>query len=205
MGEPTQHSRDIIAVIQISGKVLSVCYYCAASLKHAPGEIEWVINEVESLKVILEELRALALSIADNERPDISGKSSLDLSIARSSGRLKCRRYKNAEEHQPGRVSRKKGKLMSSISSKSSQDNHTPLNASNAVPSSLAGPLAASHIENNAPGRNPSSLFKSLDATHGRLKTYESALKAISDKIDSLVDARRPVSMLTWPLKEKAE
>ncbi|KAK3176611.1 hypothetical protein OEA41_007934 [Lepraria neglecta] len=204
MGDPLSTAGSIIAVIQISGKVLSVCYHYAASLKQAPREIQWVINEVGSLKVILEELRALALLVADNERPAVSGKSSLDLSIARSSGRLKRRREKNAEEHQHGRVSRKKGNMKSSVSSESSQDNHTSLNASNAEPSSLAGHLAASHIENNPPGSDHSALFKSLDAAHGPLKTCESALKAISDKIGTLVGARRPASTLTWPLKEKA-
>ena len=59
--DPLSTASGIIAVIQISGTVLSVCYRYAALLENTPQDIQWVINEVGSLKVILEELKALAL------------------------------------------------------------------------------------------------------------------------------------------------
>lgn len=53
---------SIIAIIQISGTVLSVCYKYVTSVKNASRDIHWVINEVGSLKVILEELKSLESS-----------------------------------------------------------------------------------------------------------------------------------------------
>lgn len=47
------------------------------------------------------------------------------------------------------------------------------------------------------------ALSKSLNADNGPLKTCESALKVLSDKLDPVVNVRRSLSRLVWPLKEK--
>lgn len=114
MVDPLSATASIIAVIQISGTVLSACYHYIASVNDAPRDIEWVISEVGSLKSILDNLKELVCIIGDH-----------------------------------------------------------------------------------------SALSKALGADNGPLKTCESALKVLSDKLSVLANVSRPLSRLTWPLKEK--
>ena len=53
--DPVSAAASIIAIIQISGSVISLCYQYISSVKDAHGDITKVLSEVASLKVILEE------------------------------------------------------------------------------------------------------------------------------------------------------
>ena len=187
MGDPLSTAASIIAVIQISGTVLSACYRYAALLEDAPQDIQWVINEVGSLKVILEELKALALSVSDKQ-PGPSHKS------------LKRLREDNDEAQQ---ASRKARKLRLSISDVP-QDNHPTSLQKADDQSPLVTCLENSRIDHRPPGSSNSALFKSLNAAHGPLKTCEAALKAISDKLGTVAEASRTRKMLVWPFKANA-
>jgi len=60
MGDPLSTTASIIAVIQISGAVLGSCYRYIQGVKEAPKAILNTINEVSSLKNILEDLERVA-------------------------------------------------------------------------------------------------------------------------------------------------
>ena len=67
MADPLSAAASIIAVIQISQAVLAACYNYANAVKDAPQDIGWIINEVGSLKVILEELKSLENAITSSQ------------------------------------------------------------------------------------------------------------------------------------------
>ena len=190
MGDPLSTAAGIIAVIQISGTVLSVCYRYAALLEDAPQDIQCVINEVGSLKVILEDLKALALLVSDKQ-PGPSIRS------------LKRLRDDNDKAQQLTQPSRKARKVQLSISD-SPQENHaiSPQRVEDQGPLVIC--LESSRIDSWPPGSSNSALFKSLNAAHGPLKTCEAALKAISDKLDTVTEASRTRKMLIWPFKANA-
>ena len=190
MGDPLSTAASIIAVIQLSGTVLSVCYRYAALLEDAPQDIQWVINEVGSLKVILEELKALALSVSDKQ-PGPSHKS------------LKRLREDNDEAQHLTQLSRKARKVRPSISD-APQDNHSTSLQKAEDQSPLVTRLENSRIDLRPPGSSNSALFKSLNAAHGPLKTCEAALRAISDKLGTVAEASRTRKMLVWPFKVNA-
>lgn len=81
MGDPLSAVTSIIAVIQISGKVLAVCHQYTVSVKNASRDVQWVINEVGSLKVILKELKRL--------QTPASSYSALSKSLDATNGPLK--------------------------------------------------------------------------------------------------------------------
>lgn len=59
MADPLSITASIIAVIQITGKVISLCYDYRASLKNAPKEIKQLTDEIVSLRDILEHVLKL--------------------------------------------------------------------------------------------------------------------------------------------------
>ena len=190
MGDPLSTAASIIAVIQISGTVLSACYHYAVQLKNAPEDIQWVINEVGSLKVILEELKALALSVSDKQ-PGPSHKA-----------RKRLRDDNDKAQHLT-QLSRKARKVRQPISD-TSRDSHPASLQRVEDQSPLVTSLESSRIDPSPPGNSNSALFKSLNAAHGPLKTCEAALRAISDKIDTVTEASRTRKMLVWPFKANA-
>lgn len=193
MGDPLSTAASIIAVIQISGKVLSVCYRYVALLENAPQDIQCVINEVGSLKVILEELKALAVSVSDKQpkQPGPSRKS------------LKRLRDDNEKAQGLTQLSRNARKVRLSTSN-TPQDDH-PVSIQRVEDQSpLVTSLENSRIDLSPPGSSNSALFKSLNAAHGPLKTCEAALRAISDKLDTVTEASRTKKMLVWPFRANA-
>ena len=188
--DPLSTASSIIAVIQISGTVLSVCYRYAVLLENAPQDIQWVINEVGSLKVILEELKALALSVSDKQ-PGPSHKS------------LKRLRDDNDKARHLTQLPRKARKVRLSVSD-TPQDSHPILLERVEDQSSLVTCLEDSRIDLKPPGSSNSALFTSLNASHGPLKTCEAALRAISDKLGPVAEASRTRKMLVWPFKANA-
>ena len=187
MGDPLSTASGIITVIQISATVLSACYRYAVLLKDAPQDVQCVINEVGSLKVILEELKALALSVADVQ-PGASRKS------------LKRLRDDNEKAQGLTQLSRKARKVRLSAPN-TPQDNHPTSLQSVEDRSLLVTSLENSRIDLTPPGSSNSALFKSLNAAHGPLKTCELALRAISDKLDTVTEVSRTRKMLVWPFK----
>lgn len=190
MGDPLSTAASIIAVIQISGTVLSVCYRYAALLENAPQDIQCVINEVGSLKVILEELKALAVSVSDKQ-PGPSHKARKRL------------RDDNDKAQQLTQLSRKARKVRLSTSN-TPQDNHPASLQRVEDEDPLVTCLENSRIDLRPPGSSNSALFKSLNAAHGPLKTCEAALMAISDKLDTVAEASRTRKALVWPFKANA-
>lgn len=188
--DPLSTAASIIAVIQISGVVLSVCYRCAALSENPPQDIQWVINEVGSLKVILEELKTLALSVSDKQ-PGPSQKS------------LERLRDDNDKAQDLTQLTRKTRKVRLSISDAPHDDHPTSIQMVEDL-SPIVTCLEHSRIDLRAPGSSNSALFKSLNATHGPLKTCEVALRAISDKLGTVAEASRTRKMLVWPLKANA-
>ncbi|MCJ1460634.1 hypothetical protein MMC28_011016, partial [Mycoblastus sanguinarius] len=86
MGDPVSAAASIIAAIQICGAVLSACYQYINAVNDAPRDIYWVVNEVGSLKQILEELK----SMAENARGlHTSTLSALFKSLDAANGPLK--------------------------------------------------------------------------------------------------------------------
>ena len=188
--DPLSTASSIIAVIQISGTVLSVCYRYAVLLENAPQDIQWVINEVGSLKVILEELKALALSVSDKQ-PGPSHKS------------LKRLQDDNDKAQHLTQLSCKARKVRLSVSG-TPQDSH-PISLERVEDqSSLVTCLEDSRIDLRPSGSSNSALFTSLSAAHGPLKTCEAALRAISDKLGPVAEASRTRKMLVWPFKANA-
>ena len=190
MGDPLSTASGIIAVIQISATVLSACYRYAVLLKDAPQDVQCVINEVGSLKVILEELKALAVLVSDKQ-PGSSRKS------------LKRLRDDNEKAQGLTQVSRKARKMRLSTSN-TPQDNHPASFQRVEDQSPLVASLENSRIDLSPPGSSNSALFKSLNAAHGPLKTCEVALRAISDKLDTVTEASRTSKLLVWPFKANA-
>ena len=190
MGDPLSTAASIIAVIQISGTVLSACYQYVVLLKNAPEDVQWVINEVGSLKMILEEIKALAVSVSDKE-PGPSRRS------------LKRLRDDNDKAQGLTQPSRKARKVWLSTSH-TPQDNHPASLQRVEDQSPLVKSLENSRIDLSPPGRSNPALFKSLNAAHGPLKTCEAALRAISDKLDTVTEASRTRKMLVWPFKANA-
>ena len=188
--DPLSTAASIVSVIQLSGTVLSACYRYAALLENAPQDIQWVINEVGSLKVILEELKALALSVSDKQ-PGPSQKS------------LKRLRDDNDKAQHMTQLSRKARKVRLSISD-ALQDNHQTSLQKVENQSPLVTCFENSRIDFSSPGSSNSALFKSLNAAHGPLKTCEAALRAISDKLGAVAEASRMRKMLVWPFKADA-
>lgn len=86
MADPLSVAASVIAVIQISGKVLSLCYQYFSGTKDAPKDIHSIISEVGSLKSILEDLNSL-----DNgsDIPTGSRGSALFTSLNAEDGPLK--------------------------------------------------------------------------------------------------------------------
>ena len=180
--DPLSTAASIASVIQLSGTVLSACYRYAALLENAPQDIQWVINEVGSLKVILEELKALALSVSDKQ-PGPSQKS------------LKRLRDDNNNAQHLTQLSRKARKVQLSISDASQENHPTSLQkVDDQIP--LVTCLENSRIDLTPPGSSNSALFKSLNAAHGPLRTCEAALRAISDKLGTVAEASRAKKML---------
>ena len=190
MGDPLSTASGIIAVIQISATVLSACYRYAVLLKDGPQDVQCIINEVGSLKVILEELKALAVSVAD-KHPGPSRKS------------LKRLRDDNEKAQGLNQLSRKARKVRLS-NPNTPQDNHPASLQSVEDQSPLVTSLENSRIDLSPPGSSNSALFKSLNAVHGPLKACEAALRAISDKLDTVTEASRTRKMLVWPFKANA-
>ena len=190
MGDPLSTASGIIAVIQLSGTVLSACYRYAVLSKNAPQDIQYVINEVGSLKVILEELKALAVSVSDKQ-PGPRRKS------------LKRLRDDNDKAQGLTQVSRKVRKVRLSTSN-TTRDNHPASLQRVEDQSPLVTSLENSRIDLNPPGSSNSALLKSLHTAHGPLKTCEAALRAISDKLDTVTEASGTRKMLVWPLKANA-
>ena len=188
--DPLSTAASIITVIQISGTVLSVCYRYAVLLENAPQDLQWVINEVGSLKVILDELKALALSVSEKQ-PGPSYNS------------LKRLRDDNDKAQHLDQLSRKARKVRRPISD-TPQDSHPTSLQRVEDQSSLVTGLEDSRIDLRPPGSSNSALFTSLNAAHGPLKTCEAALRAISDKLGTIAEASRPRKMLVWPFKAKA-
>ena len=188
--DPLSTAASIVSVIQLSGTVLSACYRYAALLENAPQDVQWVINEVGSLKVILEELKALALSVSDKQ-PGPSQRS------------LKRLREHNDEAQQSTQLSRKARKVRLSISDVP-QDSHPTSLQKAEDQNPFVTCLENSRIDLTPPGSSNSALFKSLNAAHGPLKTCEAALGAISDKLGAVAEASRMRKMLVWPFKADA-
>jgi NACHT domain len=63
--DPLSAAANVIAVIEICSVVLSRCYRYAVKVKNASKEISQVINEVGSLKSILEDLKSLTQSMTE--------------------------------------------------------------------------------------------------------------------------------------------
>ena len=190
MGDPLSTATSIIAVIQISGTVLSACYHYAVQLKNAPEDIQWVINEVGSLKEILGELKDLAVSVSDKQ-PGPTRQS------------LKRLRDDNDEAQHVTQPSSKARKVRLSISD-APQDSYVTSPQRVEDQSPLVTCLESSRIDSWPPGSSNSALFKSLNAAHGPLKTCEAALRAISDKLGTVAEASRMRKMLVWPFKADA-
>lgn len=71
MAEPISLAGSLIAILQICGKVISVCYEYRSGVKSAHREISLVLDEVTSVRNIIERL----LNILDAD--DISALPSL--------------------------------------------------------------------------------------------------------------------------------
>src|SRR4051794_32980456 len=55
----------VIQLVQFSAQVLNCCYEYISKAKHAPKEIQKVIDEISSLKGVLENLKPLAEAPGD--------------------------------------------------------------------------------------------------------------------------------------------
>ena len=190
MGDPLSTVLGIIAVIQISGTVLSACYRYAVLSKNAPQDVQYVINEVGSLKVILEELKALAVSVSDKQ-PEPSRKS------------LRRLRDDNGKARDSTQRPRKARKVRLSVSN-APQDNQPVSLQRIEDESPLVTCVGNSRIDLRPPGSSNSALFKSLDAAYGPLKTCEVALRAILDKLGTVAEASMTRKTLVWPFKANA-
>src|SRR5277367_1338186 len=54
--DPLSGAASVIAVIQIAGAVIDLCYRYRSSLKDAPKTITRLMNEVRGIRVVLESL-----------------------------------------------------------------------------------------------------------------------------------------------------
>lgn len=72
--DPLSVTASIIAVIQATNAVISVCYDYSSAVKNSPWELSRVIEEVRSLRNVLETLERLA---ANAERADPAAETRL--------------------------------------------------------------------------------------------------------------------------------
>lgn len=57
--DPLSITASLIAILQISGTIISSCCYYRASVKHALSDLEKLIDETIALRTVLEQLLAL--------------------------------------------------------------------------------------------------------------------------------------------------
>lgn len=69
MAEPMSLVASLIAVVQISGSVISCCYEYRKGVKNAPKDVLRMINEIAGLRNLVERLVTL---IDDERSPAIS-------------------------------------------------------------------------------------------------------------------------------------
>ena len=68
--DPLSVTASIIAVLQATNSVVSVCYDYSSAVKKAPWELPKVINELKGLRNVLESLEQLARE-AENNDPNV--------------------------------------------------------------------------------------------------------------------------------------
>ena len=66
MADPLSVAASIIAVIQITSSVVSICYDYRSGTKHASKEMEQLTDEVISMRDVLERL----LMLMDQDNPE---------------------------------------------------------------------------------------------------------------------------------------
>ncbi|CAD6586845.1 MAG: hypothetical protein ASARMPREDX12_002532 [Alectoria sarmentosa] len=213
MADPLTTSASIIAVIQISSAVISLCYQYVTSAADAPKAINWVISEVGSLKVVLEELKALENTwsgpgpsvLGEGPNVDFQGPSEVAEAKVPSGPSIGVSGTESLDivRNNPPALVDAGGSLRPSILMQSTD----PAAALN-TPDTNGAKQINSRFElrktATSTGFDHSALLKCLSATHGPLKTCESALQTIHHEISTPHSLAHAGRVLTWPLKEKA-
>lgn len=109
--DPVSIAASVIAIIQISGKVTSLCWDYRSTVASARRDITRILDEVNSLRTVLESL----VKLAENEDPDEQALSTLR-SLAKPSGTLQqCQIELVDLEKELRKYAPSTGKLSSSI------------------------------------------------------------------------------------------
>ena len=86
MAEPVSIVASVIAIIQISDRVINICRHYISTMKDAPSDIQTIVSEIATLKIIFERLEDLV-------KPDGCGSSQLVDVLTSDDGPIKgCHR-----------------------------------------------------------------------------------------------------------------
>jgi hypothetical protein len=85
--DPLSITSGIIAVLQASHTVISICLECRAAVKKAPTALTKVVYKVKDLRNVLEELEGAASELCEEDRHDSHTGSAMQI-LAQSDGPL---------------------------------------------------------------------------------------------------------------------
>ena len=200
IADPLTTSASIIALIQISSAVLSLFYQEATSAADSPKAINWVISEVGRLKVVLEELKALENTwsgpgpsfLGEGRNAGFQGPSEVVEANVPSGPSIgisgtepsEATAFLDSVRKNPPALVDAGGSLSPSILMQST-DPAAALNTSDTKGAKQINPRFELRTTAASAGLDHSALLKCLSATHGPLKTCESALQTIHHEIST--------------------
>ena len=77
--DPLSITASIIAILQSTNSIISVCYDVKAALKQEPWSLTRIMDEVKDLRTVLETLERLASRLDDANSMDSKRKSVLEI------------------------------------------------------------------------------------------------------------------------------